>query len=134
MTAGFLGLAGLAWTLLTVAAVLPARCPRQARGRKRDEEDRGGDQTLQTRRGEGGAAGGRTARHHCHGGEGLRAPERTHRALSRSRICGRFSPQGEDRDCARRRHGRESHRGGPSRRPNRGEWGWETLRVEHRIS
>src|SRR5262249_46380885 len=89
---------------------------------------------LQTRRGEGGAAGGGTARHHCHGGEGLRTPEGPHRALSRSRICGRFSPQGKDRDCARRRHGRESNRGDPSRRPNRADRRWENLRLEHRRS
>ena len=99
-----------------------------------DEKNRGNHQAVQTRRGEGGAARSRSARHHGDRSQGLRPPEGTYRALSRRRIRRRFSPQGEDRDCARRRHGRKSHRGDPSRRPDGADRRRQDLRLQHRRS
>src|ERR1700758_3954158 len=90
---------GLARTLLTLGAAKLATRRWQAGGRNSDEEDRGGDETLQTPGSEGSAARGRTAGDHGYRSQGLRTAERASRTLSRGRIRRRFSLQGEDRDC-----------------------------------
>src|SRR3569623_972367 len=53
-----------------------------------NEEDRGYRKAVQTRRGEGGAAGSWPARHHRHRSQGFRPSEGPHRTLSRRRIRG----------------------------------------------
>ena len=70
--------------------------------------------------------------HHGHRGQGLWAPEGPHRALSRGRICRRLPAQGEDRDRARRRDGRQGDRGDPERRPYRPHRRRQDLRLDRR--
>src|ERR1700733_13557983 len=74
----------------------------------RNEEDRGDHQAVQTRRGEGGAAGGGNPGNHRPRSERLRPAKGAYRAVSGGRVCRRFSAQGEDRS---RGFGRKSPSG-----------------------
>src|SRR6185437_12018579 len=71
----------------------PWNCPGGA-----SEEDRGHHQAIQARRGEGSAPGSWTPGHHRHGSQGLRAPERSRRTLSRRRVHRGLFAQGQNRN------------------------------------
>src|SRR5712664_4968875 len=58
------------------------------------EKNRGHYQAIQARRGERGASGSRTARHHRHRSQGLWAAEGSRRTLSRRGIHRGLSTQG----------------------------------------
>src|ERR1700733_14630030 len=62
------------------------------------EKNRSYHQAVQARRGQGGAAGGRTARYHRHRSQGLRAAEGSRRTLSRGGVHRGLSAQGQNRD------------------------------------
>ena len=115
-------------------ARIGAADPAGTRSLAANEEDRGDHQAVQTRRGEGGAAGGGNPGHHRPRSERLRPAKGPYRALSGGRVRRRLSAQGEDRG---RRLGRKSpsgDRGDPQRGADGPHRRWQDICIADRGS